>query len=544
MLKKLSEKYQKEIALSLVNIFIIGGLSSLKSSAFYINKNTSYYNHYVHISERPALHYVRQNNTQIIFLSGAKFNQSEKNVILDKTPHFDRIELSQAKVSSLSIGGPGQPEMSSFKPVGSDNMVSPFTGDFSYNIPLLDVGGYPVNMFYNSGITMDQEASWVGLGWNINPGVINRNMRGVPDDFDGTDIITKMQSIRPDKTWGVSGGFGIKFAGFPVVAPAMDVSFGLSFNNKLGVAADAGIHPALSISQKGASSKTSGLSYGATVGAALKLNSRNGASVTPSIDFDVTGHGGEFGRASIGTNYTYSSRLGLEGMHLNAGLRMSERNANELQNNKTDEPSRSLSGNIGTLNSGISFAYPTIVPSVQNIYTRINYSLSFGVGFEWAALNPHTQLSGYYSENFIAQKDKITLHNAYGFLHYQDANNDPKAMLDFNRINDGVYTPNSPAIALPVYTYDIFSITGEGTGGSFRAYRGDIGYMRDAHVQTRDEAFGIGLDAGVGGVAHGGAELSRVLSPTTISRWKENNTAAGVLNFRNNDSTYQAVYFK
>ena len=31
-------------------------------------------------------------------------------------------------------------------------MVDLFTGDFSYNIPLLDVGGYPVNLFYRSGI--------------------------------------------------------------------------------------------------------------------------------------------------------------------------------------------------------------------------------------------------------------------------------------------------------------------------------------------------------------------------------------------------------
>jgi len=44
-------------------------------------------------------------------------------------------------------GGPSQPEMASFKSIGTDNMVNLFSGDFSYNIPLLDVGGYPVNIF-------------------------------------------------------------------------------------------------------------------------------------------------------------------------------------------------------------------------------------------------------------------------------------------------------------------------------------------------------------------------------------------------------------
>lgn len=74
-------------------------------------------------------------------------------------------------------------------------MVDPFTGDFNYNIPLMDVGGYPVNLSYHSGITPDQEASWTGLGWNINPGVINRNMRGLPDDFSG-DNVTKDYNIK------------------------------------------------------------------------------------------------------------------------------------------------------------------------------------------------------------------------------------------------------------------------------------------------------------------------------------------------------------
>src|SRR5690606_10329884 len=51
--------------------------------------------------------------------------------------------------------GPTQPEMQSFQSVNANNMVDLFTGDFSYNIPLLDVGGYPVNLHYQSGITME-----------------------------------------------------------------------------------------------------------------------------------------------------------------------------------------------------------------------------------------------------------------------------------------------------------------------------------------------------------------------------------------------------
>ncbi|MFN9801923.1 MAG: hypothetical protein ACK54P_18040, partial [Bacteroidota bacterium] len=82
-------------------------------------------------------------------------------------------------------------------------MVDIFSGDFTYNIPLLDVEGYPINIAYQSGISTDQEASWVGLGWNINPGVVNRTMRGIPDDFCG-DQIKKEYHVKNNVTTGVS----------------------------------------------------------------------------------------------------------------------------------------------------------------------------------------------------------------------------------------------------------------------------------------------------------------------------------------------------
>ena len=85
-------------------------------------------------------------------------------------------------------GGPAQPEFNSFTPIGTSDMVNLSSGDFNYNIPIMDVGGYPLNLSYDSGISMDQEATWVGLGWNLNIGQINRQVRGLPDDFNGDGV--------------------------------------------------------------------------------------------------------------------------------------------------------------------------------------------------------------------------------------------------------------------------------------------------------------------------------------------------------------------
>ena len=78
-------------------------------------------------------------------------------------------QIISPNIALALTSGPSQPEVQSFEPIGTTEMVDLFSGDFIYNIPLLNVGEYPINISYHSGIGMDQEASWVGLGWNINP---------------------------------------------------------------------------------------------------------------------------------------------------------------------------------------------------------------------------------------------------------------------------------------------------------------------------------------------------------------------------------------
>ena len=108
--------------------------------------------------------------------------------------------LSPAVCYALT-SGPVQPETKGFQPAGVSDMVDLQTGDFKYNIPLLDIDGYPINLNYQSGVGMDDEASWVGLGWSLNPGAINRQLRGVPDDMAGDDVVTEHYT-RPKVTVG------------------------------------------------------------------------------------------------------------------------------------------------------------------------------------------------------------------------------------------------------------------------------------------------------------------------------------------------------
>lgn len=525
MLNKLSTKYQKEIALSFISIFFISGLSSLKAQLYradaaYINQSLSGRSVYKSYTKDAAI-----NSNEVMLPAAVNNDDRDKGKKSAGTLTGKLHNFSGTKVNSTSgkpfIGGPSQPEMSAFKSVGSDNMVSPFTGDFSYNIPLMDVGGYPINMFYSSGITMDQESSWLGLGWNINPGTITRNMRGLPDDFNGTDMVVKTQSFRDDKTFGLTTGANIKLAGFPLLN--LGASWGLSWNNKLGIAAEAGINAALSIGGTGGDEKTAPL----TVSAALNSSSRGGASFSPSVSLKTVSGNGQSGNlnGSVGVGYTYSSRQGLTDMHVTTNASFKGQDLYK-----------------GT--STLSFAYPSVMPSITKPFTRQNYSIDFSAGFEYWALNPNFKLHGYYSKMYLANEDKVSSHPAYGMLNFQAAEKNKDALLDFNRANDGVYTPNAPTIAMPVYTYDVFSINGEGTGGSFRAYRGDVGHMRDAYVKTKENAYGLGVDLGFANTVHVGVDLSYVYTPTEAGDWTTNNLASSAFAFQNNDNTYQASYFR
>jgi hypothetical protein len=522
MIQALSTRYRKHSAFIMLYLFFMSGLCSVVYGIPKYNGRLSYYSGSGYEKERGKK---RQKEISAIQLA------AEKN----KAAYFLKkgTMLRGEKGFKTTIGGPSQPEMSGFRPVGADNMVDLFTGDFSYNIPLIDVGGYPINIFYNSGITMDQESSWCGLGFNINPGTISRNMRGLPDDFDGSkgDKITKTQYTKPEKTWGVSVGGNTEIFGG---ALKLGLDGGIFFNNMRGVGLEAGINPSVGIGSSAGDPKTAPLTFGWN----LKANSQSGGSSTFSIslaDREKNGLGG-----SLTTSLGYHSRMGLQSLHVSAEVSKTKTAEQISQGYKNSIADGDFSASV--LSSGISFAYPAVTPSIRMKQVSENYSLDLGFGAAtWGAFS-HLRLGGYYSSMHL--KEMTTSQPAYGMLYMQKGNNDKDALLDFNRLNDGVYTPNAPTIAIPAYTYDIFSISGEGTGGTFRAYRGDLGNVNDAYMESESQSGHLGIELGGGTYGHGAINANLVFTPSSAGSWQVGNLAKSTMNFKNSNGAYQSVYFK
>jgi hypothetical protein len=87
---------------------------------------------------------------------------------------------------SLAMMGPSQPEFTSYEAPGATDLVNLVTGDFTYSLPVLDIPGpersFSLPLTYKAGIQLEQEASWVGLGWSLNAGAIARSVNGYADD--------------------------------------------------------------------------------------------------------------------------------------------------------------------------------------------------------------------------------------------------------------------------------------------------------------------------------------------------------------------------
>ncbi|MDP2387988.1 MAG: hypothetical protein Q8M29_16560 [Bacteroidota bacterium] len=450
--------------------------------------------------------------------------------------------------------GPSQPEMQSFTPVSTSDMVDVFSGDFNYNIPLLDVEGYPVNLSYDAGITNDQEASWVGLGWNINPGVINRNMRSLPDDFDG-DIVKKELNMRANQTMGISYAKDLELFGKgKKLGGNLTLSAGIKYNNYQGFATDLGANLTVRMHSADKSGYNAGLG--------LNSSSQTGLGISPSVSYTRYSN-----KVDAYANRTVSSTTHGIGLHLNSGQGLQAINYSysreattykAIKNSDYQVTGSSVSNSSGGGKFAFTFSNPTYTPYIGNEMMNIGFTFDIAFGPEIIGTSPSNKLSAYYSTQFLKHKEGRSQElRAYGYMNMEHAASsnsnytDEKKLVDMNREKDGSYTKHTPNLHLTNFTYDVFAVKGQGIGGTFRPHRGDIGVLYDAKVYNRAEGLngGLGLAYHAGNVAKVGVNVALGQSNAESGMWSGKDGGSEVaLSFRSKDSrlddrTYEPYYF-
>lgn len=435
---------------------------------------------------------------------------------------FTSVSIPQ----NAQASGPSQPEVQSFEPIGTSQMVDPFTGNFTYNIPLLQVDGYPINMAYHSGITMDQEASWTGLGWNLNVGAITRGVRGLPDDFKGEQV-TLEQNMKPNKTYG--GSFGLGGELFGLERLKANASLGMSYNNYVGVGTEFSVAPSFSL---GNSSKGS-----LNLGLGLTSNSNSGLSIQPSVSYSRQLDQEAAKQATldgeVGVGASMNSRAGLQSISVNASL-----TTEQMYKGKKSSQSAELAS------ANFDMMQPTYTPKINLSTKNFNVSGRFTTGLALFGGHPNAFVNGYYSKQELLKK---TSNNpAYGYMNSDEGQKYENSLLDFNRENDGGFTENTPALPVTNFTYDVFSVSGQGVGGSYRPFRSEVGYIYDNKSTSQSNSISVGAEIGFGNFNHAGGQIAVVDVNSTSGKWDYQNSAAPALRYRSDKPylDYEAYYLK
>ena len=386
------------------------------------------------------------------------------------------FELIAPCLAWALTSGPIQPEFSSFEPVATTNMVSDFTGGFTYNLPVLNIpgpngSGYGLSLSYHSGASAEEDASWVGYGWTLNPGSIVRNKRGLPDDYKGQKI-RYWNKVKDN--WTITVGF---HAGTEV------------FSHKLGINADATVR--YNNYRGFGSSFGIGLSFmgivdvGYTVASDAEgtfkysINPTKLLSAIPGNDNE----GADKAKVSDESHDGMMNKIGakLQGMALQGAMSTFDQNINAFLNNTFGE---------------------SVMPTNVTPYTGSTWK--FSVGLQGDLLPIQAGINGEINGSYSIQKNIYKSDQAgYGYMYSGSAGS--KDVMDYYTEKDSPYDNRDLFLSIPFSNADNYNVTGEGLSGGFRLYNRKAGHFHLAEKRSRTNIIQVsggeihlGLDVGLG----------------------------------------------
>ncbi|MBF98205.1 MAG: hypothetical protein CMI36_04370 [Owenweeksia sp.] len=431
-------------------------------------------------------------------------------------------------------GGPSQPEFAGFQPIGVTDMVNVFNGNFSYNLPLLEVpgpnGGYPLNLSYDAGIGMEQEASWVGLGWNLNVGSITRNLRGVPDDFNG-DKITKSYYIKPNWNVGLTvGSPNFELFNFDASKGSLSLNGTLYYNSYKGAGVKLGLD--------------AGASLGSVLGGRLTINfdNRSGLDVNPSLSLQhkFDGIGRSFG---VGIGASFHSTQGFRDL----SYQYIEESDSKPLRGKNGKDFNGFGGP-----AGMSFATKVAVPKTDVPLKGMNVGVALRPGFAGLGFAAKLKLGANFADTWVSSEGKSKAFKSYGYMYAHNRNSD-KDLIDFNREKDYAITKDAPYLALPNFSYDIYNVRAQGQSAMFRPRRSDFGVLSDPHIESTNGGGEVTVEAAGGTDFKVGGDINVVFGKSWSGSMKEDGDFRSHFDFKSeipaSDNTdqyqkYEPYYFK
>jgi hypothetical protein len=397
------------------------------------------------------------------------------------------LNIAAPTISYALTAGPTAPEATSFEPVDTTDMVNTITGDFVYNMPLLEVpgpgGSYPLSLSYHAGIQPNVEASWVGLGWTLNPGSINRITNGLADDFSG------VQSF--DRSFWEGGETTVTTVGVSVgIGDYATVSAGLSFANDTYKGRGIGgyVGASLQFLDKDLGSSNSGMGLNASASVRVGISPYGGAYVSAGVGLGI---GKTQDNIRIGANLGLSvnSRSGF-GAGLSGGISAVDGKQTKHRG-KQGSSASILDASIGTGGSKGSLGVAGVSASVNNTKegkvssTSDSWSIDIPV---WYGVN--VNIGRDYVRYWSDETESLS---NYGSLYFPsgDVGDMSTKVFDSYHIQGlkSLATGDNAAKHLDgsFADYDHYSVNAQGLGGNIRPYHFNVSLYSQDIVNTANE---------------------------------------------------------
>jgi hypothetical protein len=391
-------------------------------------------------------------------------------------------EIAFPTVALALTSGPVQPEFSSFEPVATTNMVNENTGDFTYNLPLLNVpgpdgGSYPLSLSYHSGSSPEEEASWVGYGWTLNPGAVTRAKKGFADDYKGASV-KYWNQVPANKTVSIGGQLNFEAASFDVG----NVNGALRYNNYRG--------------------------FGYTIGGGVSADGMGNfdysysdgegsfsVSVSPTAILDRLAHGTKKENAKADNEKIKSEQSG------------DSRVQDEISNKNSNQAITDLAKNNFWANVSIHCNYSSIPTQYSNHVQRYQGTtyhfsvkfmptvLPFDIGVE-AGMTGSISIQNYVGDNgdpAAADSRKV-----YGYMYGGSSAITADDVMDYSVDKDFPYQKRNTFVGQPFSNADQFNVSGEGLGGGFRLYQKSPGTYRPNFVASSNTSINGSIDLAAG----------------------------------------------
>lgn len=451
-------------------------------------------------------------------------------------------EIVSPTVAMALTSGPTAPEFSSFEPVATTDMVNDFSGDFTYNIPVLNVpgpdgAGYSMSLAYHSGSSSEEEASWVGFGWTLNPGAINRNKNGYPDEFNGVSV-KKYNKQKP--SWNQSAKF--------------DLNLEYTSNDKKEKEGEKGDDKAAS---KAGSRIFSGIGAGA--GGGGNNGSEEPADISVSVSHTVrynnytgfsiaNGFGvGAKGMANLNMNRSGGQNtygFSVSPMGIMSGLASMKKGkvkkfAEKVMNSKFKRNLDKINS-LGTLSRGkkneagkhrtkAAGGLGLQVPSYSvrsNNAPALSYSVAKSAGASWnfsasVELNVNIPVGiqvGVAGSMDIQAQEGEQSRDAYGYM-YSGINNtgvEDNVVHDYHIEKETTFNKHDKNLGIPFSSPDVFMATGNNVTGGFKLYHDNIGSFYPEKVENITKIRQLGVELGIGATIQIGFDIGIGKQKTTV----------------------------